>query len=79
MFVLMLSGIQKILFIFIKLLGIKIICILVSFCGKGSIINLSIFSSKSIKIGFMPMAKELAKRGHKIYVVSPYKGISHKK
>ena len=36
-----------------------------------------LFSSKSIKIGFMPMAKELAKRGHKIYVVSPYKGILH--
>ena len=26
----------------------------------------------------MPMAKELANRGHKIYIVSPYKGISYK-
>ena len=32
------------------------------------------FSSKSVKLGFMPMAKELAKRGHKVFMVSPHKG-----
>jgi len=31
------------------------------------------FSSKSIKLGFMPMAKELAHRGHQITIVCPHK------
>eukprot|EP00088_Acartia_fossae_P000321 TRINITY_DN10124_c0_g1_i3.p1 TRINITY_DN10124_c0_g1~~TRINITY_DN10124_c0_g1_i3.p1 ORF type:complete len:524 (-),score=91.72 TRINITY_DN10124_c0_g1_i3:413-1984(-) len=31
------------------------------------------FASKSIKLGFMPMAKELAKRGHKVTIISPFK------
>lgn len=29
------------------------------------------FSSKSVKIGFMPMAKELIKRGHTVTMVCP--------
>ena len=33
-----------------------------------------IFSSKSVKLGFMPMAKELALRNHTVYIVSPIKG-----
>ena len=33
-----------------------------------------IFSSKSVKLGFMPMAKELAQRNHTVYIVSPIKG-----
>ena len=30
------------------------------------------FSSKSIKLSLMPMAKELSKRGHNVTIVSPY-------
>lgn len=30
------------------------------------------FSSKSIKIGFMPMAKELIKRGHTVTMICPH-------
>ena len=33
-----------------------------------------IFSSKSVKISFMPMAKELVRRGHNVTIISPHKG-----
>ena len=35
------------------------------------------FSSKSIKLGFMPMALDLAEKGHNITIVSPYQEEKH--
>ena len=33
------------------------------------------YSSKSVKVGYFPLVEELAKKGHKVIIVTPFKGI----
>lgn len=50
-----------------------ILCWLFSPCFSERILFLTPVGSKSHKFAFMPIAEELASRGHQVTVVSPYK------
>ena len=49
------------------------LCWLFSPCFSERILFLTPVGSKSHKFAFMPIAEELASRGHQVTVVSPYK------
>jgi len=56
-----------------KLISFLLFCLLLELGNAGNYLFYLPLSSKSVKLGFMPMAKELAQRNHTVYIVSPIK------
>jgi hypothetical protein len=44
----------------------------IGFCSGGKVLFYMPFISESVKITFMPVAKELASRGHSVTIVTPF-------
>ena len=53
-------------------IALVLLATIIKFASCGSVLFFIPFMSKSVKITFMPLAEEMAAKGHEVVVVMPY-------